>query len=463
MCPTLAGRFVLTFYKLRWCLLLILPILAWASLVVICELRMREDGLRNRMALMAKLLETPPADIDDLDTILRECDGKIVVPTGAPEGTTVEDQKIALIGLLEKWEQLNDEELATEELDKIALFLSPDTNEKKGEDPPLVIKTKPSFGGHYFDYGVDLRVHEAAALTKKEIIEDVNWFVKSKKNYDRNQNKGRTWFISDSETKLRPGDEYKFYDYKRYLLNWMIVLGLITSFSFLAFLTGSALGGIEPPTWRQILKEAEFKVNSSGKKITPFNLDTKVTEMNNAWLFAALGIALVVQILQAGERKELLAEGVVNHPTSLLLILALVFVIAIAFRRLSPNKAKSYSLEDYVKYFRTCNWCLLGIPLCSIIVIMWSLGVLLPSDPWRAVTQTVISIGFLAAALWAIVRRLNDVSEIECRLSKDSDPKELTKVGQHKLSLFLLDLDQSWPLQLLGLLSGLALMVLFGK
>lgn len=456
--PTLTGRCLLALYKIRWVAFPIVVIAAWLALIVICELRMREDGLRKRMHLAAEMLtnKSMTESTDKLVAVLKENDARI--QGSGPEA--VEENKRELLGYLKKWNELSEEENPLEELTELSKFLSPKSY-GGSEVAPVIVESSIPPKGDYANWGIDVRVNTTGNTKKKEFLDGVQDYIDAEDNW-KDDSKNSNWFVSDAVTAWWPADEYRFYDFKRDRLNRMILGGIAASLGILGVLLGSFLGGFDPPSWRQIFREKKFILTGKGRVKAPFNCDIAITRVSNCWLGGILLIVVLIQIRQFLERKELWAEAWINHPASFIVISAFGFALAASCRSLSPSRDKEYFLEDYLNHFRQITFCILCVPVASLIVIVFSLSILMPSDPTRAWWQILIGISFILASVWSFRHMIKSAKKIKCRENRNSDEENPVDLGKYLHLIIFPKLDKSLPFQALCGLGGLLLLLTLG-
>lgn len=451
--PTICGRLILAFYKIRWPALVLIPVLAYLALVVICGLRLQESGLRDRMLAAADMLTTPPITEPALDEWLQRY-GAVMQPTATG---TIEKNRTDFIGLLNGWQALKPSDYPGTVLKDLAKFLSPETNDEPG-GAPIAIPTPSDARGDYRNFQIDLRVNRTGDTTKKQVVDDAEWLVRT---YARARES--SGILSDGNTALWPADEYRFYDYKRDCLNRIVLGGLVAALGALALLIVSSLRGFEPPTWRQIFRERTFQLSGKGRSTTPYDADAKVAMLSNAWLWLALLMIVTIQYRQMLERKELWLEGWVNHPASFIIILCFVLSLGISFRSLSKSRQREFFLEDYLNHFRQHNWTLLCVPVAAIVVLRYSYSTLMPTDPTRAWIQIGIGTIFALLSLASFVYMIRSIRKITCRRDKDAPSLEHIRLGDHLQEIFLPRIDQTLPLQLLTATGTILTFVTFGS
>lgn len=452
--PSITGRCILALYKIRlWLFLLV--IWAWLSLAIICELRMREEGLRNRMSIVADLLtQETLVDGIKLDEIL----GRYGASFQKTEAAEEQENRNLLLKHLEEWHKLHTDHTPWKNLHELSRFLSPETNRLPGTAPVVVRTNDPK--GDYANYQIDMRVSDHVYRTKKEFIDDARLFINARIRWQAKSPETK-WFMSDKKWYL-PGGFVRFYDYKRDYLNRMILGGLVTSLAIFGLLTSSGLGGFNSPAWRLIFGKSKIYLSSEGSKQSPFNRNITILQSSNLWLWGTFATILLIQHRQVGERKELWAEGWINHPVSFIILLFFGLALAVATRPRVETKGSEYFLDDYLNHYRQLNWCILCIPLSALIVIYFSAAILMPTDPRRAWIQIFVSVVVFGLSIWRLIKTARHANTIKCRESKDDPVSQQIFLSNYMPLIFLPKMDHTLPWQLFTMVGSLLIFMAIG-
>ncbi|MGJ8654496.1 MAG: hypothetical protein ACSHX8_14645 [Opitutaceae bacterium] len=425
-----------------------------------------------RMQLARDFLRETPTTEDELRDLLVEHGAKVVATNDTPcnehsevcnhfdsithNGTGNHSKICNLNHLLYQLHQFSnkaDVDDVNHELSQIALFLNPPGHgtrsnftayfanisfQKKKKCKcrdvscyPVVFEALDKTGvyGDYAKYGVDLRVNVAREHTYAKIKEEIQHFdnviSKSKK-------KDRRSIITDRKTPWTPGDEFRFYDFKRVELNRLLLLGLLVSGVLFCVAGNMRLSGFHMPSTCSILFAKRLDLKSGSKVRTAYNCDPSVLMLSNRWLFLVVSMILTVQVFQFFERKELWIEAYLNHPLSLLIILFFSGALLTICSNREPDASRAYCFAGYSTYFRHYCTLLLCVLIAASIVIWYSWLRLVPSHPSRAIGQIIISLIFIAWVLILFFKQLNQLSPIMCKFEPSSGQPQDVQIGENK-------------------------------
>lgn len=434
--PTLSGRLVLVLLKLRWCLLIGVPVYAYTVMVIMSEMRIRDDGLRHRMTIAANLLTKCPNSIDQINSVV------------AP-GTLTSTNAHQLMAILQTNWCLPS---SPNEAARFALF-------GISEAMKLISLPETNRTGHYAKVGVNLRVR-SDVTTREQFRKELDVFNNAISTWKDKIHKGHRFFISDLHTPWWPADEFGFYDYKRGSLNELILTACVVAFGILAVLLGVSLGGLKPPSWKAILKDPVISIRTLEHPKSPFNKGIQVFRCSNWWVALLVGLSGLYQYLQYGEHKEMFVEAWLNHPISPLIMLAVVFSIVIGVSgEPTPHDPASFCCEDYVSHFRSIFGCILCVFAGVGMLAVYSIHTLSETDPKRTVIQLVLAFGVSVLASIGMRTNWKRFASIKCRASKEN--KDIVELRNYWLSLLLP--IKELPLLLLNLSATVLFVQAFGK
>ncbi len=403
------------------------------------------------MALCASMLSLESVDGEAVKELLEQYSAH-----AQETGSGLADENFErLVLLLQKWDSVPNNGNSTPVLKELAFFLSPQKDGQMIDKPPIAIESTPE-RGDYREYGIDLRVNAKSIRTKEQIVQDAGVFLLAESEW-REKRAGRTWFLSDPTSPFKPADEYRFYDFKRERLNQLILGGMLSSVGALGLVLSARIGAFKAPGLGRILTAPSIQLELSDTAKIPYSDDIGLLGARiRGWLLAGIVILgatiLTVQRYQIKERKEMWVEGWVNHPASFVVILCFGLVLLIGLRKPSPAVETEFFVEDYLKFFRTFSLILICIPVAAVSTIVYSLGVLLPSDPVRAWGQTVISTGFMAVALLCLINSSRRVFGKKCRVSAHSPEVTEIRLRDHLVAAFIPNPDDSLLQQIISIL-----------